>query len=648
MEPVHLNNSSIVVEVLAALATLFAAGNVNAQSDWPTFGGDVGGSQYSPLTQIDRGNVDELRPAWTHHSGDFEEGKTSLQVTPIHANDMLYYCTPMNRVFALDPTTGKERWVFDPHTQEIDGKPVIAEDRKSGTCRGVAYWEANKPTATCDRRIFKSDQFGFVYAIDAETGRACTDFGTAQGHPGYVSHHDYEAHGEGHLGMSSPPLVIGDLVIAGTGANDGLSNAADGIVRAFDVRSGAVRWEFNPIPENVREKTGAANVWSTMSGDVENGLVFLPTTSPSTDYYGGGRLFDIPLSDAVVALDAETGEVEWSFQTVRHDLFDYDLPGHALLVNIKKDGKARAVAIQQTKMGFLYVFDRITGEPIFPIGEMDVPKSDVLGEVAALRQPVSRGIATFARQTLDRESLFGITPLDRLWCQARFDELRYEGLFTPPSPSGSLLFPSALGGGNWGGAAYHRDSNLIIVKSENLATRLSLIPKTDDDNEDLPVDYLSRPLEGTPYRTAGELFVSPLGIPCTPPPWGTLSAIDMDSGGLRWQVPLGQVKRFGVKSLAAWGSPNIGGPIVTAGNLIFVAASLDEKIRALDVMTGEQLWQANLLVSATAVPMTYMGSDARQYVVIAAGGTARAETGAGDAITAFALPIKLVNQRERQ
>ncbi len=640
MESARRSHLPLFVRGFALFALLFGANNAVAQSDWPTFGGDLGGSQYSSLSQIDRSNVSKLRPAWIHHSGDFEENKTSLQVTPIHVNGMLYYCTPMNRVFALDPTTGKERWVFDPHTQTIDGKPVNPQARSPRTCRGVAYWEAKTPSETCDRRIFKSDRFGFVYAIDADTGRACKDFGAAKGHPGYVSQYDFEAHGEGFLGMTSPPLVIGDIVIAGTGSNDGLSNASDGIVRAFDVRTGAMRWEFNPIPEDVRDKTGAANVWSTMSADVENGLVFLPTTSPSTDYYGGGRLFDIPLSDAVVALDAKTGAVNWSFQTVRHDLFDYDLPGHALLVDIMKDGKQQAVAIQQTKMGFLYVFDRTTGEPVFPIGEMDAPKSDVPGETAAPQQPVSRGIATFARQTLDRDSLFGITPLDRRWCQARFDELRYEGLFTPPSPTGSLLFPSALGGGNWGGAAYHRDSNLIIVKSENLATRISLIPRSEDGDKEFRLDYLSRPLEGTPYRTVGEIFVSPLGIPCTPPPWGTLSAIDMDSGELRWQVPLGQVKRHGVKSLAAWGSPNIGGPIVTAGNLIFVAASLDEHIRALDVMTGEQLWKANLPISATAVPMTYMGSDARQYVVIAAGGTARAETGSGDAVVAFALPAK--------
>jgi quinoprotein glucose dehydrogenase len=614
--------------------------------DWQHFGSDLGGSQYSPLNQIDRSNVAELEPVWTHRSGDYKDGKTSLQVTPIHANGMLYYCTPMNRVFALDPATGEERWVFDPHTGSGDDAPVFEAERVPLTCRGVAYWadeETDKHDDTCAKRVFKNDFFGHLYAIDADTGEACEDFGAANSHPGYVSHFDHESYGEGIRFMSSPPLVVGDLVISGSGSNDGLSNAADGIVRAFDVRTGSLQWEFNPIPDDMRNVTGAANVWSTMSADPANGLVFFPTTSPSTDYYGGGRKFDIPLSDAVIAANVETGELVWSFQTVRHDIFDYDLPGHPLLVDIKKDGERRSVAIQQTKMGFLFVFDRLTGEPVFPISEMNAPKTDVTGEISAATQPVSNSIATFAQQTLDRESLFGITPVGRSWCQKQFDTMRYDGLYTPPSEQGSLLYPSALGGGNWGGAAFHPESNLLIIKASNLATRLKLVPKPEGDDEQESVDYLTRPLKGTPYNIEGEVFVAPSGVPCTPPPWGTLTAIDMDSGKQQWQVPLGQVKRFGIKALEAWGSPNIGGPIVTAGDLIFVAAALDESIRALDINTGEKLWQSDLPVSGTAVPMTYMGSDGRQFVVIAAGGTDRAETGAYDAIKAYALPKALLS-----
>jgi quinoprotein glucose dehydrogenase len=629
---------SAIVAVLGWIMAGSAAGD-----DWPSFANDIGGSQYSALSQLDPSNVAGLEQAWVHRSGDFlDTGArgTSLQVTPIHANGLIYYCTPMNRVFALDPVSGQERWVFDPHTPATPGgKPVTDKERGAGTCRGVAYWSGDDDDSAqaCARRIFKSDRYGQVYAIDADTGASCQDFGAAEGHPGFVSQYDYEGYGEGHRGASSPPLVIGDLVVAASGANDGLTNAADGVVRGFDVRSGALLWTFNPIPEGLRDQTGAANVWSIMSGDADNGLIFLPTTSPSTDYYGGGRLFDLPLSDAVVALKAETGEVAWSFQTVRHDLFDYDLPGHALLVNIEKDGQRRDVAIQQTKMGYLYVFDRLTGEPIFPIEEMPVPASDLPDEIAAPTQPISPGIAAFSSQVLERENLFGLTPFDRGWCQARFDELRYEGQYTPPSAQGSILFPSALGGGNWGGAAFDQERNLLIIKAENLATRLKLLPQAE---EGPPMDYLTRPLQGTPYRTEGEVFLSPLGIPCTPPPWGTLAAIDMDSGKLRWQIPLGQVKRFGitVPESFGWGAPNIGGPIITGGGLIFVGATFDEKFRALDVETGKELWQTELPITATAMPMTYQGADGRQYVVIAAGGTARAGTGASDYLIAFALP----------
>ena len=365
-----MQNSRRSAAPFIALLVTVAAGSETAVADqagdWPHFGADLGGSQYSPLARINRFNVAELELAWTHRSGDFEDGETSLQVTPIHANGTLYYCTPFNRVFALDPTTGAERWVFDPHAGGPDAEPLIADEREPATCRGVAYWAGKGSEGPCSKRVYKGDRFGNVFAIDADSGKACEDFGAADGHPGRVSHYDYEGHGDGYRGMTSPPLIVGNLLIAASGSNDGLSNAADGIVRAFDVESGELRWEFNPIPEELRDVTGAANVWSTMSADPVNGLVFLPTTSPSTDYFGGGRRFDIPLSDAVVAVSANSGEPVWSFQTVRHDLFDYDLPGHPLLVEISKGGQRRQVAIQYTKAGFIFVFDRASGVPVFP------------------------------------------------------------------------------------------------------------------------------------------------------------------------------------------------------------------------------------------------------------------------------------------
>ncbi len=633
--------------VLAISVLLGATSAAQAQSgnDWPAFGNDSGGSQYSPLSQITKDNVTDLEVAWIHRSGDFKKNPsgTSLQAVPIQANDLLYYCTPFNRVFALDPATGEEVWVFDPYAPDADtGEPLLEGKVFPSTCRGVAYWAAAEPEegAVCQKRIFKGDFQGNLWAIDADTGIACKDFGADAGHPGRVSNADYEMHGEGFVAMPSPGAIVGDVVVGATASNDGVQNANDGFVRGWDVRTGELKWEFNPIPQDRRDQSGAANVWSTMSADQERNLVFLPTTSPSTDYYGGGRRFPIPYSDAIVAVEAETGGVAWHFQTVRHDLFDYDLVGHPLLVTIEKDGEPREVAVLQTKMGWLFVFDRDTGEPIWPIEEMPAHETNIPEDEASPTQPVPTLPVAFASQSIDRDNLFGITPFDKAWCQAEFDKMRYEGLYTPPDFREALLFPSALGGGNWGGAAFDPDSNTLIIKAENLASRLRFEAKGDMADEDVArVDYLTRPLKDTPYAVIGEIFMSPLGIPCTPTPWGTLAAIDMSSGQMKWQIPLGQVKRFGITVPAAfgWGSPNIGGPIITGSGLIFIAATMDDKIRAIDIESGDELWQAGLPHQGSAIPVTYM-ANGRQYVVIAAGGTSRVTDNLGDAIVAFALP----------
>ncbi len=634
---------------IGAFSVLSSVSFAQSGADWPAFGNDSGGSQYSPLDQITAGNVGDLEVAWTHRSGDVKQNPagTSMQVVPIHVNGLLYYCTPFNRVFALDPATGEEVWVFDPHAPDPEtGEPLIEGERLTGTCRGVMYWEESEPddSAACQRRIFRGDRGGNMWAIDADTGSVCTDFGAEDGHPGRVSNADYEMHGEGYSAMPSPGAVIGDVVVGATASNDGVQNANDGFVRGWDARTGELMWEFDPIPQDKRDQSGAANVWSTMSADQERNLVFLPTTSPSTDYYGGGRRFPIPYSTALVALDGKTGGVAWHYQTVRHDLYDYDHVGHPLLVTIMKDGEPREVAILQTKMGWLFVFDRATGEPVWPIEEIPVPATNIPEDEAAATQPVPTQPAAFAAQNIDRDDLFGLTPFDKGWCQSEFDKLRYEGMYTPPDLREALLFPSALGGGNWGGAAFDPESNTLIIKSENLASRLRLEPKGDTPDDDVVrIDYLTRPLTGTPYAAVGEVFMSPLGIPCTPTPWGTLSAIDMGTGELKWQIPLGQIKRFGITVPASfgWGSPTTGGPIITGSGLIFIASTMDNKIRAIDIKTGDELWQEGLPYQGSAVPVTYM-ANGRQYIVIAAGGSSRvsATIGAelGDVLVAFALP----------
>lgn len=656
------------MRVLIGVAGLLLAANLaQAQipdGEWPAYGRDPGGSQYSPLRQVDTSNAAKLEVAWQHHSGDVRVGTgfagTSLEVTPIFANDALYYCTPLNRVFALDGATGREKWVFDPDAPQPDsGKPLLDEPLMHVYCRGVAYWAGNdsrtdgsadgsadgsETASACARRIFKGDSRGHVYAIDADTGLACRDFGAAAGHPGYASHQDYENYGDGFIIISSPPLVIGDLVIVGSTVEDMFPNAKDGIVRAFDVRSGELRWEFNPIAEPLRDTIGGGNVWSTISADPQRGLVFLPTTSASTDYYGAFRPADSLLTDATVALDARTGEVRWYRQLIRHDLFDYDLPGHPLLVSIEHDNKQRDVAIQQTKLGEVFVFDRDTGTPLFPIEEYPAPPSDIPAETAATHQPTSPGIDRFARRELDADNLFGLTAIDQGACEKWFAQSRYNGLYTPPSEQGSIIFPSIRGGGNWGGIAFDPEHNLLIARADNLATHVQVFKPKPGETPVASRDYTDRilPITGTPYWIRIRMFVSPLGIPCTPPPWGELTAIDMTTGKTRWRIPVGQARRWGItlpESLG-WGSPLIGGPMVTGGGLVFMAAGLDHNIRAFDVTTGATLWKHELPAPGMAVPMTYQINGV-QYVVIAAGGNSLAETRNGDAIVAFALPATL-------
>jgi quinoprotein glucose dehydrogenase len=623
----------------ATLPVVMDRGSVEA-TGWPTYGGDAGGAKYSSLDQIGRKNVAELQVAWTFHSGDVRErsatsNPTTSEVTPILANNKLYLCTPLSNVIALDPATGKQIWRHD--------FPKVPADTMTGVnnCRGVSYWQASdqaEAAGVCGKRILEATDTGALIAVDAETGRACEDFGEQ----GQVDLNALDYSGDGRISVTSPPAIFGDVaIVGGSVADNQLLNTLDGIVRGFDVRTGAERWSWNPIPSHLTKRVGGANAWAPLSVDIKRGWVFLPTGSPSFDTYGVNRSDPIPDGNAVVVLDALTGRKIWSFQTVHHDLWDYDLASMPTLATIKHKGKMVEAVIQATKMGYIFVLDRETGKPLFPVEERTVPKSDIPGEKASPTQPVPLLPAPVAAQTLTADDAWGALGFDKSKCRDMIAGLRNEGIYTTPSVRGSLLYPAFLGGTNWGGIAYDPASGLAVVNSSDLAMSVTLVPRgTFDKKVDAPPGTASYPMTGSPYVMTRRPLLSPVGAPCNPPPWGRLTAIDMTTGKTRWQVPFGRAELGGgITSLPSWGAFNQGGPIITGGGLIFIGASLDARFRAFDLATGAELWSAALPAPATATPMTYSaGADGRQYVVVAAGGHASLKTKLSDAIIAYALP----------
>lgn len=631
---------------------------VTPDGDWPSYGRTPYGDRHSPLRQITPENVGTLEVAWRFHTGEgASEFKTSeataLEVTPLVFRGTMYLSTPLGRVFAVDPTSGVRRWVYDP---QVD-KTIHFGDFAN---RGVALWlDSAAAGSRCSLRVFVATIDARLIALDAGTGTPCADFGqqgTVQLRNGLrnppANASEYE--------QTSPPTVVGGVVVVGSAvADNNRTEAASGEVRGFDARTGALRWTWDPVPQDSTDpawstwigprahRTGGANAWTIFAADPARNVVFVPTSSPSVDYFGGERKGRNQYANSIVALNAATGAVIWHFQTVRHDLWDYDNAAPPVLVTFELNGRSVPALLLATKTGQLFALNRETGESLFPISLGNVPASDVPGEEAEPTQILSSGLPSLSPQRLALDEVWGPTTQDRDACRLRFGELRNDGTFTPPSIRGSLIIPSNVGGAHWGGLAFDPTNEVVIVPTNRIAAVITLIPRAtyeaqrgkETADERVGTEYAM--MRGTPFVLKRELFLAPSGAPCTPPPFGALTALSLRTRQILWSVPIGTTKgldRIGLRVPPDIpGAITLGGPITTASGLVFIGATTDRYFRAFDTRNGRELWKFALPAGGKATPMTYLGSDGRQYVLIAAGGDGEA-WGWSDEIIAFALP----------
>lgn len=680
---------------------------IGSYTTWQTFGGDPANTQYSDLAQITTDNVSLLTVAWTYRPGDADvQNRSQIQCNPIVIDTLLFGSTASLRFFALHAATGREIWTFDPFGTEGDRYSL-------GVNRGVVYWEEGN-----DRRIlFTAGER--LFAVDALTGRPMPDFGEG----GSVSLKEGLGPRAADLYVLSntPGVVYEDLLILGTRVNEGPAPSAPGYVRAFDVRTGALRWVFHTIPRpgeygydtwppDAWDRVGGVNAWTGLSLDQARGWVFIPTGSAAFDFYGGDRAGENLFANSLLVLDARTGTRIWHYQIVRHDLWDRDLPAAPNLVTIRHGDRWVDAVAQITKSGHVWVFERATGEPLFPVEVHDGPASDLDGEMAWPLQRLPAKPAPFARQSFTRADINDVTPGTRAYVEARFNRgLRTGRQFIPPSTEGTIIFPGFDGGGEWGGAAFDPSSGILYVNAnempwiltmvdvrnrgargerlytincavchgadrqgdpartvpslEGLAERLDrgavtqrilqgkgVMPSfahLSDGDVDAVASFVLGQLEEEapdedsgpryPYAHTGyNRFVDSLGYPAVKPPWGTLNAIDLNTGEFVWKVPLGELEELSARGIPPTGTENYGGPVVTAGGLVFIGASKDEHFRAFDKRTGEELWKTRLPAGGYATPATYE-IDGKQYVVIAAGG-GKMGTPSGDSYIAFALP----------
>ena len=636
--------------MLAGAAAVLLTGVRLAQADeWSAYGRDLQGTRFSPLTQVTPANVASLKPAWTFHTGDISTGKvkgggprSGFETTPLMMDGRLYLTTPFNRVIALDPATGKQLWAYDP---KLDRNEPYGDGLIN---RGLAAWRDPQSTkkgagkGVCALRLYEATLDARLVSVDAATGLPCPGFGEN----GEVSLRDVARYTPGQYHMTSPPVVVDGVVVVGSAIDDN-SRAAmpDGAVRGYDARTGKRLWTWAPLqkPKGLTDKqwnTGAGNAWSILSADPKRHLVYVPTGSASPDYWGGLRPGDNRWANSVVALDARTGKLSWGFQLVHHDLWDYDTAAAPLATTVRLKGKLTPAVIAGNKTGMVYVLDPATGKPVLPVEERPVPQSTLYGEKSSPTQPIPTATPPLVPQSLKAADVWAISDADRKWCADQINALSGSSMFSPPSEAGILAIPGNVGGINWSGFAWDGRHGHLIVSVTNLPARVRMIPAikyVKGDKGDLRAETTMQ--MGTPYAMSRAPLRAPSGLPCIKPPFGELMAVDLDAGKIVWRTPLGALEELapGVSHIAK-GSVVLGGPIVTAGGLIFQGGTMDRTLRAFSAETGKELWSAELPASAHATPMTYEVGG-KQYVVIAAGGSAKVdEERQGDAVVAYALP----------
>lgn len=650
--------------------------------EWHAYGRTGLGQRYAPLDQISVNNVDQLEEVWHYRTGDVrgqpgDPQETTFQVTPLKVGDRLFICTPHQRVIALDATTGEELWRFDPKVRSGLALQHL-------TCRGLSYWsrtgaapdmgagpslprdsaaaseapdlpvaaQDGPTTDSCPSMLYMPTADGRIIALDPETGAVCQRFGGGTGQinlwrgmPNVLLGGYY----------STSPVVASQrvLVVGGTVLDNVSTTEPSGVVRGFDVETGELLWHWDPARPDDQSplapgqtySESSPNVWSIMSVDESLGLVYLPMANSAPDQWGGNRTEEVErVSSSVVALDLATGRMRWVFQTVHHDLWDYDVPSQPTLVDLTINGATVPALVQPTKQGELFVLDRRTGEPVHEVREVPAPQGAAEGDFSAPTQPVSA--VSFGPEPLTGASMWGATMFDQLGCRIAFHRLRYEGRFTPPSTEGTLVHPGNFGVFNWGGIAVDPVRQVAFTTPAYLAFTSQLVPRPDDTSHivqdeppEAPLPALNENL-GAPFAVKLGPFTSPLGLPCQAPPWGYVAGVDLVSGEIVWQHRNGSVRDVAPVPLPfKMGVPSLGGPLMTAGGVAFLSGTLDYYIRAYDVTTGQQLWQSRLPAGGQATPMSYTGRDGRQYVVVAAGGHGSLGTKAGDSVIAYALPV---------